>query len=736
MDLPTLADLGSALVAAILMSAMAGVAISWRARGDAALILRARWSMKLTHALIAAAIFVLAYAFQVHDFRLRYVAHTSDRSMPWTYLITALWGGQDGSLLWWIFILSVYARLYMFTRPKINGPLLTANRLEPVSYLVIQSIYAFFAVLMIFAANPFAEVFGAVPLDGEGLNPLLQNYWMAIHPPTLYSGLIGWSIPFAICVAAMVEGVIDEWVVLARRWTLTAWALLTLGNLLGMFWSYEELGWGGYWAWDPVENASFMPWLTGTAYVHSVMVQERRPMLRVWNVGLMLGTFFLTIFGTFLTRSGLIASVHAFARTDIGNYFLAYLIFLAVFSIGLIVYRRRELAGKASLESLLSREYSILFNNWILLGMTLFVMIATMFPKISEWIRGEVVTIGPQYFNTWMAPLGIVLLLLMGIGPLIAWRKSTGKDLARAFIWPSAVTAVVIVLQFIFGERLGYPALVGAYSIYTEATGDQGVEASTWTGLVLQWISAARPVACFAAVAFVLTAVTQEFVRGALARQKSAKENFTKALLMITLRARRRYGGYLVHVGIALMYVGFVGAAYDQDNESVLNVGETLEVGGYRFEHRGIGVRTDMSKEMTFARLNVTSPSGAALGMVHPAKFRYRSHPDMPTTEVAIQSTPRNDLYVILSTVDRETQRATFRVIVRPLVFWIWFGGVFAVLGAVLAGFPQTKEVLAWLDSFSKDDKEKANPKAPLQSPVPAGAAALVASKPDGEVTS
>jgi cytochrome c-type biogenesis protein CcmF len=722
-DVPTL---GNLLLCALLVAAGYTFAVSvGAARGRPHLTPAARQGIFATVALVAGAVFLLAYAFQSHDFRIRYIARYSDRSMSPLYLWTALWGGQDGSLLWWGFLLSGYT-LAFTTWVKDRY-----CELQPYVYATLSSIFAFFAILMLFAANPFSTSFAtAAPPDGEGLNPLLQNYWMAIHPPALYMGLTGWAIPFAICVAALFTGRLgDEWILAARRWTLLAWSFLSLGNLLGMFWSYEELGWGGYWAWDPVENASFMPWLTGTAYLHSVMIQERRGTLKVWNVSLMCATFFMTIFGTFLTRSGLIASVHSFARSDIGIYFAWYMLFLGVSLVLLISWRLPDLRGKlldaedlldgsmprilripllplmgiaklvelvrmrvdpytpprvrpAGIESPLSREFAFLLNNWILLGMLVFILVSTTFPLLSEALRDQTVTVGPAFYNRWMIPLALVLLFLMGVGPLIAWRKASGKNLREAFVGPSVSAAVVLVLHATLGERLGLAPTMEASDIY-----------GTGTGAVLSFLGKFSPIACTTISAFAFGTIIQEMWRGTRVRMRNSGEGFFVAYVSMFARARRRYGGYVVHLGILFLYLGFLGAAYDVEREGQLEVGESLEVGGVTVRYDGFREEADINREMLFADMTLEQGGGAA-GRVSPAKFVYRTHPDMPTTEVAIRSSPLADLYVILSTIDPQSSSGTFRVLYRPLVFWIWFGGLVVLFGTFLAAFPSVREIL------------------------------------------
>ncbi|NOY92684.1 MAG: cytochrome c biogenesis protein CcsA [Deltaproteobacteria bacterium] len=649
-------------------------------RGRPHLLTAARYGAYATSAFVLLAVLLLAWAFQAHDFRIRYVARYSDRSMPLGYLIASLWGGQDGSLLWWTFLLGGYTTaVTRWMRGRVE-------RLQPWVIATQMSVFLFFLVLMLFASNPFATGIGAAPIDGEGLNPLLQNYWMVIHPPSLYMGFVGWSVPFGFVVAALITGRLgDEWVKASRIWSLIPWTFLSIGLILGCVWSYEELGWGGYWAWDPVENASFMPWLVGTAYLHSAMVQERYALLRVWNVFLMCLTFFMTIFGTFLTRSGAIASVHAFSRSDIGQYFVWYMGFLIIVCAALIIWRLPKLKAEHKIQSLLSREFFFLLNNWVLLGMMIFVLIATTFPMISEALRGQTVTVGPPFYNEWMVPFGLVLLLLTGIGPLVSWRKATGRNLMRALMIPAILGLVVGGLHVIFGAGLGLPAYVPAEQLY-----------DTIPGHILGFLRGVAPVVSTTLSTFVLSCILQEFVRGTRVRMRKG-ESAPKALLSLMSRARRRYGGYTVHIGIVIMYLGFTGAAWDQEYEAALRPGETMQVGDFQVRYDGPQTLQDPNKRMIFAFLTLLDSDGNELGTMAPAKFIYRTHPEMPTTEVYIRSNLFEDIYVIMSTVDPTSQRGTFRVVERPLVNWIWIGGLVLVFGALLAMWPTKKQVLARL---------------------------------------
>jgi cytochrome c-type biogenesis protein CcmF len=669
---------GNLLLCATLVAASYTFAMALGAgRGRPHLLLSARWGTYATCALVAGAVFLLAFAFQTHDFRIRYVASYSDRSMEWWYLITSLWGGQDGSLLWWSFLLCGWTGVCV---RWMRGRFL---ELQPWVIATLMSILLFFTLLMLFAANPFATYAAGAPAKGEGLNPLLQNYWMTIHPPSLYMGFVGWSVPFAFVVAALVTGRLnDEWIHATRRWTLTVWLFLSIGLLLGALWSYEELGWGGYWAWDPVENASFMPWLVGTAYLHSIIIQERYGMMKVWNVFLLCLTFIMTIFGTFLTRSGLISSVHSFARSDIGIWFVYYLVILIAACAVLIVVRLPKLKAEHQIQSLMSREFAFLLNNWALLGMMVFVLVATTFPLLSEWLRGQEVTVGPGFYNKWMVPFGLALLFMAGVGPLIAWRKATGKNLARAFVRPAIAAVVVACLHIGLGSMVGFSPVVEGEEIY-----------DTLTGKVLAALYSIAPVVSTSLSAFVLGTVVQEFWRGTAVRMRKG-ESAPTAFFRLVSRARRRYGGYIVHVGIVLMYIGFTGAAYDQEKEAALRPGESMEVGGYEIRYDDARMESDRKKRMLYTDMTLMDEGGEVLDEVAPAKFIYRTHPEMPTTEVAIRSRPLEDVYVIMSTVDPQTERGTFRVIVRPLVWWIWAGGLVLILGALVAIWPSVREIM------------------------------------------
>ena len=742
------------------------VALAAGSNGRPRTLQAARFGAYGTVALIAVAVLCLAYAFVTHDFRIRYVAHYSDRSMPLEYLLTALWGGQDGSLLWWMFLLSVY--IGACVRWLGNKHL----ELQPYVIATLMGIVLFFCVLMAFAANPFATNIAGARADGEGLNPLLQNYWMVIHPPCLYTGFVGCSVPFAFVVAALVTGRLDhEWIVASRKWTLFAWMFLAIGNTLGMVWAYEELGWGGYWGWDPVENAAFMPFLTASAFVHSNMIQERRGMLKVWNVFLIMLTFFLTIFGTFLTRSGMIASVHSFAQSSIGTYFAVFLLMLLAFGTTLVLWRWPELrdiepsprtrraavaagwivilacipglaviwrtplsvgwrvcliafvAGAAvfvaleivfrrmtrgvdvtgrrpHIESALSREFTFLLNNWVLLSLLFFILIATTFPLISEALTGDKVTVGPLFYKAWVQPLGLVLLMLMGIGTLFGWKKTSPDGLRRAFRAPLVALAVAAVVHLALGKAVGFPAIVYSEAIYPGAL-----------GAGLRGFNAITPLLGFSLCVFNAAVIVQEFVmlfrsRANMKSDRTPKvlwwlgglPGFAYTLLSLPPASRRRYGGYIVHLGIVLMFIGFTGQSWNTDREASLLPGQSYQVSDYKLTYVREHMEVDNNKRMLFADVDVYK-NGSYIGRLEPAKFIYKKQPDSPTTEVAIQHRLGDDIYVIVGSINPETKVAAFQIHTNPLVSWIWIGCVILILGSFVCMWPQLElgESRVWL---------------------------------------
>lgn len=606
----------------------------------------------LVCALMTCATAVMINAFLTNDFTIKYVQHYSDTVQPLFYKITSYWGGLDGSIMFWVFLLSVFGSIAVYVNRE------RYRELIPYVIATISSVQMFFLYLMVVHKNPFTTFLTNVPAEGTGLNPLLQNYWMAIHPPSLYTGFVGMTIPFAFCIAALITGHLDDsWLRAVRRWTMISWLFLTFGLTLGMIWAYEELGWGGYWAWDPVENAALLPWFTATAFLHSVMVQERRSMLKIWNVSLVITTFFLTIFGTFMTRSGVVQSVHAFGEDKMLAWlFTVFMVVILTFSFGLVIYRMPMLRARTNeLDSWVSREAAFLINNWILLFSAFFVLFATMFPTLSEAVTGTRITVAGPFYNQWMAPIGLILLFLTGVGPLLAWRKSTMKNLRDQFVIP-------IVLSVVVGGGLY------AFGLHVWSSG-----------------------LCFALAAFVFGTIAQEFWRGTNIRKKNTGTDLLTAMVGLVGRNKRRYGGYVVHLGIVLMFLGFAGGAYKLDEQVLLKQGQSTEVGKWTFRNDGIKVSDDGQKQMTTAYIAVLE-DGKQIDTMYPARWVFHRHEDSPTTEVGIRRGMWEDLYIVLPATDptmMAAQTATLQIVVNPLVNWIWLGFGIMAFGTIIAMLPE-----------------------------------------------
>jgi cytochrome c-type biogenesis protein CcmF len=643
------------LLAAFVVAAYAAtISVAGARRRSTRLVESGVGAFYLTAALLTLAAVIIIHAFVTDDFSIKYVNLNSTTVQPLFYKLTAFWGGLDGSILFWVFLLSVFGAIAV----KVNRE--SHRELIPYVVAVISVVEMFFVFLMVVHNNPFSTFLLDAPKDGRGMEPLLQTPLMVIHPPSLYTGFVGMTIPFAFGMAALITGHLDDsWLRAVRRWTMIGWLFLSFGLTLGMIWAYEELGWGGYWGWDPVENAGLLPWFTATAFLHSVMVQERRGMLRVWNVTLVILTFLLTIFGTFLTRSGVVQSVHAFGEDPkLALMFTVFMVGAAIFSFGWVFYRLPLLRARNELDSWMSREAAFLANNWILLFSAMFILFATLFPTLSEALRGERLTVGPNFYNKWMLPIGLSLLLLTGIGPLLAWRKSTLTNLRDSFLWPVLFALVVSGTLVALGVRV--------------------------------WASGL----CFALSAFTFGTIGQEFIRGARVRQGATGTDVATALIGLVARSRRRYGGYIVHVGIVLIFLGFAGEGFKQEEELVMKPGQSMSIGGYTVRHDAIRVSDDGAKQMVTARMTVLR-DGHAIGEMAPAKWFYRKHEDQPTTEVAIRRGFAEDLYIVLAGFDPATQTATVHIVVNPLVNWIWTGFGVMALGTIIALLPERAFVFA-----------------------------------------
>ena len=594
-------------------------------------------------------------ALLTHDFSLEYVASNTSANMPRIYVFTAFWGGQAGSMLFWALILSIYSSIAVATT-RSKSPTLV-----PWATGTLATVLVFFIATTCFKANPYTRL-DFLPVDGRGMNPQLQNPGMAIHPPNLYLGYVATTIPFAFAIAALATRRLDsEWLGIVRRWSLISWFFLTVGITLDMWWAYVELGWGGYWAWDPVENASFLPWLTGTAFLHSIMVQEKRGMLRKWNVVLVVMTFLLAIFGTFLTRSGIIESVHSFARSPVGSWFATFFFLSTGVTIYLVATRLRDLEARAELESMVSREAAFLYNNLVLVGIAFSVLWGTLFPIISEWVRGTKITVGPPFFNTVNIPLGLLLLALTGIGPLIAWRKASTSNLKRQFANPVIAGLSAGMLLFALGMRDGY-ALV-AYIL----------------------------------CAFVAGTIVQEFVKGTRARRSMHGESLPIALVRLVARNRRRYGGYIVHAGIVILFAAFAGLAFKAEHDVTLGSGqayETIDPYGHRwrFVSQGVSQYETLNREVTAVTLE-TWRDGKMVGLITSEKrqhFDTQKRPQFePSTEVGIRSSAKLDTYVVLAGVRGE--EAELRITFNPLVVWVWIGGALMAFGGLVVMWPQAE---------------------------------------------
>ncbi len=599
-------------------------------------------------ALMTMASAVIIHAFVTNNYSIKYVQRYSSAADPLPFKIASYWGGLDGSIMFWVFLLGTFGAIAVYTNRERNRELI------PYVVSVIAAVEMFFIFLMIVHNNPFSTFVAEGPGEGKGLTPLLQNFYMAIHPPSLYIGFVSMTIPFAFGIAALVTGHLDDsWLRAVRRWTMVGWLFLSFGLTLGMLWAYEELGWGGFWMWDPVENAAALPWFTATAFLHSLMVQERRGMLRVWNVTLVITTFFLTIFGTFMTRSGVVQSVHAFGEDrELAMLFTIFMIAILTFSFGLVIYRLPMLRARHSLDSWMSREAAFLANNWILLFSAFFVLFATMYPTLSEALRGERLTVGPPFFNKWMRPIGLTLLLLTGIGPLLAWRKSTLTNLVQQFLWPTTAALVTAVALYAAGVRV-------------------------WSSGI-----------CFALCAFVVGTVSQEFIRGAQVRKGATGTDIVTAMIGLVGRSQRRYGGYIVHIGVVLIFLGFAGEGFKKEEQATLKPGQQIQVGNFTVRHDALRVTSDAQKQMITGHVSIFD-NGKAVGEMTPAKWYFAKHEEEPTTEVAIRRAFTEDLYVVLSGYDIGKQTGIYAVTVNPLVNWIWFGFAVMALGTALTVLPE-----------------------------------------------
>jgi cytochrome c-type biogenesis protein CcmF len=601
---------------------------------------------------VALAMLALFYAFATHDYQFLYVASHSARSMAIQYRLAALWGGQAGSLLLWLFILCLYSTACVITNRRQNRTLM------PWVTSVLLANAVFFLVLLCFVTDPFEKLPpGHTLSDGAGLNPLLQHPAMMIHPLMLYTGLVGFAVPFAFAFAALISGELGTtWFRTTRRWTLFPWLFLSIGIVLGGRWAYEVLGWGGYWAWDPVENASFMPWLAGTAYLHSVMIQEKRDMLKTWNLLLIGLTYTLCLFGTFLTRSGVVQSVHAFAQTPIFTIvFLGYVLFTALAFLIALFARRGVIRSENKLESSLSREAAFLLNNWVFVAILMVVFWGTLFPVFSEAVTGDRIAVGPKFFNTMNGPLALLLLLLTGVGPLIAWRRASPANLRRQFVWPALAGVGAGILSVVLaGSSLNFYALT-AWSLG----------------------------------GFVVGTIVQEYARAIRARTTRLDENAFQAFAALLRKNQQRYGGYIVHLGAVLILMGAAGSVLNEEKLENVQPGDDLVIHDYRLRYNTAKPIEAQHYGGAVARLALYR-GDEPLAVMAPEKRMYWME-QQPSSIPSVYSTLSEDLYVILTAVEADGS-ATIKVYRNPLVNWIWIGAVVFVLGTVSVMWPQRLE--------------------------------------------
>lgn len=603
------------------------------------------------------AVLALEYLLVTSDFSIEYVASNTNFALPLFYKIVALWAGHNGSLLLWTWIVTIFSAIVAYQHRHKN------NDLMPYVLFVMATTMVFFSILSIFISNPFQTLYQEVgntlqeftARDGHGLNPLLQHPAMIIHPPILFIGYVGSVVPFAFAIAALITGKLGAgWIHTTRRWALTTWGFLAVGIVLGGKWAYVELGWGGYWAWDPVENASLLPWLTSTAYLHSVMIQERKGMLKVWNMALVIATYLLSIFGTFLTRSGIVSSVHAFANSGLGPAFAVFLSMGIIFSVTLLLYRRKDLKPDEEMESLVSRESGFLFNNLLFLLATIAVLWGTMFPVISELFTGDQITVGPPWFNNIMIPIGLALLLLTGVGPLLAWRHTSVETLKRSFGWPILGSAILVAVLLAFGVRDGWA--LGSFAISF----------------------------------FVMWTIVVEFVKGANIRKKNSGENFLVAMYMLSRKNTRRYGGYLIHAAMVVMFVGFTGNAFNSETRAEVGEGDSFQLGPYTFN--ATKITEDQNENYSSQTLEMEMYRNDRLIDVITPEKRFYFASEQPSTEVDIYSTFREDIYAVLSGMSNDGTKVIVQVYRNPFVSMVWIGAFILTIGTLFAMLPNLRE--------------------------------------------
>ena len=612
---------------------------------------------------VTAAAFALVYAFFTNDFSMTYVMEHSNRALSAPYKFAAMWGGQEGSLLFWAWLLAGYGFVLRLTHKK-------DVKLYAYAGTILAGIQFFFLLMLNFAVPPFSLFNGPTPADGNGLNPLLQYPEMVIHPPMLYLGYVGFAVPFAFALGAlMMRYPGEKWIKITRGWTMVTWMFLTCGIFLGMHWAYAVLGWGGYWGWDPVENASFMPWLTGTAFLHSVMMQEKKGMMKSWNVWLIFATFLLTILGTTLTRGGLVSSVHAFAQSSIGTWFIVFMGVVLAVCIFTYILQRDHLKSEHQIESLVSRESSFLFNNLVLLTACFVILWGTLFPILSEYVQGSKVTVGAPFYNRVAVPIGLFLLFLTGVGPLLPWRSTSMKAIKRNFILPVIVLWTTVLVCLLVGVRPWH---------------DGSFDRGDFYALV-----------AFAIAAGVTTAILSEFLRGAKVISRQAGRNLLTSTWLLTRRNTRRYGGYIIHLGVVIVVIGLTGQAFNSSRTAEMGLHSKLSIGPYTLDCVGFTQDSNLNYNSEYALLNVYRDGKYQFQMA-PAKRLYLVS-GQPETMVAIHSLPTWDLYVVYEGTNPDSGRPIIKAFLNPLVGWIWFGLVVIVFGTLIAMVPSLSPATASL---------------------------------------
>jgi cytochrome c-type biogenesis protein CcmF len=666
-------DLGYVALVLGLVLAVYGAIVSvvGARRSMPELIASGRNAVYTVGGLVLVAALIVWRALLTDQFQLEYVATHTERSLPILYKISALWGGQAGSLTFWTLILCGFAvaATWFFRKEQ--------SSLKPYVNAVLLVTIAFFLSLVVFAENPFSKLWQAnggvissvfqpagttalVPNDGQGLNPQLQNYWMIIHPVFLYLGFTGMTVPFAFAVAALITGQLgNAWIKIIRKWTLVAWLFLTLGILLGSQWAYIELGWGGYWAWDAVENASFLPWLPATAFLHSIMIQERRGMLKVWNVVLIWLAWELTLIGTFLTRSGVVQSVHAFALSPVGPMFAVFIALTMIGFLALLVWRWPLLQNENQLDAVLSRETAFLTQNVIFMLIAFATLVGTLFPSISELFLGNKIAVSAPYFQKVNGPIFVALMLLMGIAPLLAWRRSGPETLVRNFAIPVAAGILSVPVLYMLGNR----------------------STAGYTGVGI--------------LTFVFAGIIQEYVRGVRARQAAHQESAPAALVNLVRRNGRRYGGYVVHLGVLLVALGIIGNEfYQSEGQANLKVGESLTVANYTLTYSGLKQVRGPNYSNAVAVMDLNR-GGSAAGQILPEHIVYDKNPEQPMSHVGLRPGAIEDVYVVLAGFDNHGATASFKVFINPLMSWMWVGGLVIAFGVLLAAWPRSAHVPA-----------------------------------------